>query len=176
MLRLWILRHAKSSWDAPQLSDRDRPLAPRGHRAAAAMGSFLAARPERVELVLCSSARRAVETVARLALPDDIPIFREDALYGAGADELLERVAAVDDQRRTVLLVGHNPALEDLVHLLAEGGAPKARRRLARGLRTACLAELELEATSWAGIAPAHASLAAFTRPKDLPGYASATH
>jgi phosphohistidine phosphatase len=173
MLRLWILRHAKSSWDSPELSDRERPLAPRGERAAAALGSFLAARPERIDLVLCSSARRAVDTVARLALDDEVPICEEDALYGAGADELLERVAAVEDDRRTVLLVGHNPDLEDLVHLLAGGGAGKARRRLARGLKTACLAELELEGTSWAGIQPGHAALSAFTRPKDLAGYAA---
>jgi phosphohistidine phosphatase len=174
MLRLWVMRHGKSSWDEPGLADHDRPLARRGRRAAAAMGAFLASRPEPINLVLCSTARRAAATVEGLGLPDDVPVVLEDGLYGAGADEILERLALLEIERRTVLLVGHNPALEDLVHLLEGHGSAKPRRLLARGLKTGCLAELELEATSWSGIAPGHATLAAFTRPKDLPAYAAA--
>lgn len=172
-LRLWALRHAKSAWEEPALPDHDRPLAPRGRRAAAAMGAFLAGRPEPIDLVLCSTARRAVDTTTGLRLPEGVPVRREGELYRAAADDLLERLATLEVEWRTVLLVGHNPALEDLVRLLRGDGPARAARRLARGLKTACLAELELQATSWSGIAPGRATLTTFTRPKDLPSYAS---
>ena len=119
--RLLLLRHAKSSWDDPALADHDRPLAPRGRRAAKLIGEHLRENQIGVSLVLCSSARRARETLDLVQTPGEVLIERE--LYGASADELLARLRRVPDQRGTVMLIGHNPAIEDLAVGLA-GPAP----------------------------------------------------
>src|SRR5215471_3225928 len=91
---LYLLRHAKSSWDDPALADHDRPLAPRGRKAAKRIGARLRSDETPVSLVLCSSALRARETVDLVAPPGTIEI--EDGLYGASADELLQRLRQVD--------------------------------------------------------------------------------
>src|SRR6187200_3248617 len=85
--RLYLLRHAKSSWDDPGLPDHDRPLAPRGRKAAKRMGAHLRERGIEPQLVLCSSARRTRETVERLALPSGSQVEVEDGLYAAGSGD-----------------------------------------------------------------------------------------
>ncbi len=94
---LYLLRHAKSSWDDPELADHDRPLAPRGARNAAALPAQLRARGISPELILCSSAQRARETLAGVlpALDTESEIRIEDDLYGAGAGQLIETLRAV---------------------------------------------------------------------------------
>jgi phosphohistidine phosphatase len=92
--RLWLLRHAKSSWDDPGLPDPDRPLAPRGRRAAELLAAHLAASDLRPGVVLCSSSLRTRQTLAAIlpALGDALQIRIERELYGAGAAQLLERL------------------------------------------------------------------------------------
>src|SRR5215211_8209190 len=105
--RLFLLRHAKSSWDEPKLDDHDRPLAPRGRRATKAIAAYL--RDERIApgLVLCSSARRAQETLERIAVAwdDDVAVEVEWDLYAGSAERLLDRVRAVDEGVESVMLV-----------------------------------------------------------------------
>jgi phosphohistidine phosphatase len=163
---LLILRHAKSSWDDPALADHDRPLAPRGVVAAAAMRAHFRARELAPDLTLCSTARRAQETLAALGLAA-APVL-ERGLYHAGEDALLERLRGVDDAQRCVLLVGHNPGLEALVRALTGAAKPRAARRLAKGLKTGALAELELPIERWQELKPGLGSLTRLTRPKDL--------
>jgi len=119
--RLVLVRHAKSSWDDPALSDHDRPLARRGHKAVKRMRPHLEARGVRADVVLCSSARRTRQTLdgieAGLGGPPRIEI--EDGLYGAGADQILARLARLDDAIATAVLIGHNPGIADVVDLLA---------------------------------------------------------
>ncbi len=83
-----LLRHAKSSWGAPTLSDHERPLSPRGERAAAAMGMYLARSEPAPDVILCSSARRTRETLdtVRARLSGAPRVSVEDALYGASPD------------------------------------------------------------------------------------------
>lgn len=166
--RLLLLRHAKSSWDEPELPDRERPLAPRGRRAAAALGARMARRRLRIDRVLCSPARRTRETLALLALGPTVPVSFAEPLYLASARTLLARLRRLPPRVRTVLVVGHDPGLEHLVHELAKDGRPKALQRLAQGFKTGALAELRIPDDGWRALRPASAVLERFTRPKDL--------
>ncbi|HET7928962.1 MAG TPA: histidine phosphatase family protein, partial [Actinomycetota bacterium] len=98
MSRLLLLRHAKSSWDDPSLSDHERPLAPRGHRAAESMAEHLRSSVPHPDLVLCSSALRTRETLDRMSEAfGDAEVVVDDDLYGATDDLLLERLRGVAD-------------------------------------------------------------------------------
>jgi phosphohistidine phosphatase len=163
--RLHILRHAKSSWDDPDLADRERPLAPRGERAAALIAEH--ARRERIapELVLCSTALRARQTLAALlpVLSGDFEIRLEEALYGAGVASVLGRLREVDDAVGSVLLVGHNPTLHELALALT------AREEELERFPTGALASMTL-ASPWADLAEGGAELVAFVVPRELKG------
>ncbi len=159
--RLFLLRHAKSSWDDPALADHDRPLAPRGRKAAKLIGGHLRQEGVRISLVLCSSARRARETLDRVAPGDETRIERE--LYDASADELLERLRRVPDEVETVMLIGHNPAIQDLAVGLARASGELARQKYPTG----ALATLTFRGP-WRALEHGHAELAAFVIPRDL--------
>lgn len=116
---LILLRHAKSDWSGNE-TDIARPLAKRGRRQAPDAGRWLAANVDRIDLAVVSPARRARSTwnlvAAELAAAPDVRI--EDRLYAAPDHALLEVVRALSDDLETVVLVGHNPGLEDLVRTL----------------------------------------------------------
>ncbi len=160
MRRLLVLRHAKAASAEGGARDLDRPLTDGGRRDAAASGGALATRPERPDLVLASPALRVRQTLeaflpaAGVALE---PRF-EDVLYGAGVAELAQRVRALPPEARTVLLVGHNPAVEELVGRLT--GAPGP------GMSTSTLACLEVDG-EWADLEDGAARLAFLVRPPD---------
>jgi len=164
---LYILRHAKSSWDDPALADRDRPLAPRGRRAAKAMGDHLRRKHIAPAVVLCSSARRAEETLERIArsLSDDATILIEPELYSASAGDLLERLRRLPETAGSALLVGHNPAIHELALRLADGGPRRAA--MEPKYPTAGLATLRFEA-SWSELDAGMADLVDFVTPKSL--------
>lgn len=170
MRRLLILRHAKSSWDRPDRPDRERPLDPRGERAAAAMGVYLAQHGRAPDLVLCSAALRARQTLdgVRPHLPDAVPVHEEVGLYAADADDLLERLRALPDDVGCALLIGHNPSLHELAVALMDDATSDAANRLRRKLPTAGLVTLELREAGWAALGPGRAALADFATPKDL--------
>ena len=165
--RLYLLRHAKSSWKQPELADHDRPLAGRGRRAADAIARHL--REERIapELVLCSTARRACQTAERIRPSlGTTPLDHDPALYGATAAELLERVRSVPDVIASVLLIGHNPGLENLALNLARPSP--LRSELEAKFPTAALATLALPIASWRRLDHGSAELVGFVRPRDL--------
>jgi phosphohistidine phosphatase len=166
MRELLLLRHAKSSWDDPGLADHDRPLAPRGERAAAVMGAYLRGLPA-IDAVLCSTARRALETLAGLAL-GSVPVVVERELYYADDEALAARVSALNGDVRRVLLIGHNPALEDFARRIAIRGEDRSLARLAKGLKTCNLAHFELAIDAWSELEAPRASLASLVRPKHL--------
>lgn len=162
-----LLRHAKSSHDEPGLADRDRPLAPRGRRAAAAMGRFMSDRELAPALVLCSSATRARQTLNGLgdAIGGSSDVRIEPELYEASAAGLLERLRRIRDGVPSAMLVGHNPAIERLALDLAANGPDLAE--LARKFPTGALATLEFDG-SWSGLDPDCARLVGFVKPRDL--------
>jgi phosphohistidine phosphatase len=145
--QLLILRHAKSSWNNAHLADFDRPLAPRGQRAAEAVAAHVAALDPPPALVLCSTARRAQETIEPLRdrLPAGIEVQLEDELYGAAATEILARLRQVPDDVGSVMVVGHNPGLEDLVRGLGRAGDAGLIARVHTKFPTAALATLAFD-------------------------------
>jgi phosphohistidine phosphatase len=166
--RLLLLRHAKSSWSEPDLPDRERPLAARGRRAAAALGARLARRRLVIDRVLCSPARRTRETLALLALDPTIPVDYSETLYLASARALLTRLRRLPPRVRSVLVIGHDPGLEHVAHVLAERGRERELKRLAEGFKTGALAELRVPEDGWRALRPGSAYLERFTRPRDL--------
>jgi phosphohistidine phosphatase len=167
MHTLYLLRHAKSSWEDSSLADRDRPLAPRGRRDSKRIAEHLLANGTEPELVLCSTAERARATL-ELLRPSLAcsAIDLEDELYGASADTLLERLRLVPDEVSSVMLIGHNPALQDLALLLAKDGAEL--ERLEAKFPTAALATLALTSATWAQLSLGEAVLADWVVPKQL--------
>jgi phosphohistidine phosphatase len=166
---LLVLRHVKSSWDDATLRDHDRPLAPRGRRALPRLEREIAARNEPIDLVLCSSAVRATLTLegVRSALPDSVAVAVEDTLYGASHAALLERLHALPASVRGVLLIGHNPGLEQLVHQLAGGGEPDALAQLATKFPTGALATLRVP-SRWSALVPGGCRLERLVHPRRL--------
>ena len=170
--QLFVLRHFKSSWDDPDVDDFDRPLAPRGQRDAAGMAGRLAAAGPVPELILCSPARRTRETLAAVLVGlGGAPMVQfVDALYGASAGELVALLRALPAGTGSVLLVGHNPGLQELVLRLAGDGDGAARRQAEFKFPTGALATLDLGATAWADLAAGAARLDALVVPRSLPG------
>lgn len=166
---LYLLRHAKSSWDDVGLDDHDRPLAPRGEDAVKRVRRHMKRAGIKPALVLCSSARRTLMTLEgiRPALPDDVETVIYDDLYAASAGRLVARVREITDDVPSVMLIGHNPGLEDLAVMLVGAGEGAVRRRMAAKFPTGALATLRIE-SSWRDLAPREASLEAFVTPREL--------
>lgn len=166
--RLWVVRHAKSDWGHASLPDHDRPLAPRGVAALPGIRDELRARGASPTTVLCSSAVRTVATLdgLRPALPPDADVVIDPDLYGAPARTWLDRCRAIDGDDTEVLLIGHNPGLEDLLHLLAGSGVPAALAQLAAKLPTGALGALAFTGP-WAMVEPGacHLELLRVPRP-----------
>ena len=172
---LVLFRHAKSAW--PDVADHDRPLARRGIRAAPVMGRWLREADLLPDQVLCSTARRARETwqFAQAGLAATPPVIFDDRIYQAAAADLLGLIREVPPATGTLLLIGHNPAIEDLARLLA--AAPVGPRtggshhsdldRMRSKFPTAGIAVLQFGGT-WPGLAPGRARLTAFVTPRDL--------
>jgi len=167
MRRLYLFRHAKSSWDEPTLNDRERQLAPRGKRAAKLIRGHLQEHQIKPELVMCSPAERARQTLAGVAaaLGGSTQIVVDEELYTFSAKELLVIIQAIEPKLGSVMVIGHNPAMHDLALHLAEAG--EQLDALTHKFPTAALATLELEC-HWAELGARAARLSGFVRPKDL--------
>jgi phosphohistidine phosphatase len=163
-----LLRHAKSSWKEP-LPDAERPLAPRGRKAAKAMRDYLRKESVRPALVLCSSALRTRETLELIApaLPD-VAAWIESDLYGADAQELLARLRGLPGTAPSVLVVGHNPGLHDLAVSLAGGGDAELVSRLREKLPTGALVTLVSAVETWRQLRPGAAELTGYVVPREL--------
>ncbi|WP_165772264.1 SixA phosphatase family protein [Niveispirillum lacus] len=175
MKTLYLLRHAKSDWDDPRLADHDRPLSARGHRAAATMANYWAARkggPPRPELVVCSTAVRARATLDIVAAswgPDLPPITFDRGLYLCGEELLLDRVKAVPDAVAGVLFVGHNPDFQLLARDLCGRGDAGLRQSLVAKLPTCSFVEITVpDGVTWRDLTWGSCTLSGFIRPRDL--------
>jgi phosphohistidine phosphatase len=167
MRTIILLRHGKSSWSDPTLADFDRPLAPRGRRAAKRIAGYMRERKVRPALVLCSPAlrtRQTLEAIEPSLRGSTVELVPE--LHAASAQELLERLQAVPGSIGSVMLIGHNPGLEQLALLLASRGAGLAR--LVEKFPTGALATLAVEGDSWAALEPGDAELVDYVVPRDL--------
>ena len=132
MPRLLLLRHAKSSWDDHRLADINRPLAPRGHRAAQLIAEAIEERGFRPDRILCSPALRTRETLAALVAhlgEEDIEIEITHALYEPHSGDYRGVIAEQGDAAGTLLVIGHNPAIQATAVQLADGRRYPDRRR-----------------------------------------------
>jgi phosphohistidine phosphatase len=163
--QLYVLRHAKSSWEDPGLDDHERPLAPRGRSALKVLTAYIDEASVRPDLVLCSSSRRTRETLEGVAPTGEHVI--EPELYAAGPGALLDRLQLVPEEARAVMLIGHNPGVHVLVLRLAADEADGQLAEVRRKFPTGALATLSFEG-SWSELAPGSARLTAFVRPKQL--------
>ncbi|MEU6287758.1 SixA phosphatase family protein [Streptomyces sp. NPDC015140] len=165
--RLVVLRHAKSA--RPEgVADHDRPLARRGLRDAPAAGRALAEHDWLPDLALCSTAVRARQTweLASGQWGTPPPVRHDPRLYAAGVPELLDVVREAPGDVETLLLVGHNPGLEDLVGTLAGDALDDALDRLRAKYPTSAVAVLDWHGTTWRALAPGAALLTAMTVPR----------
>jgi phosphohistidine phosphatase len=141
---LTIVRHAKSSWDEAGLSDRERPLNKRGKRDAPVMGKRIADAGIRPSLILSSPATRAWTTAQviaeQLTYPSEF-LQREQDLYLASLDDLLDIVVAQDEGFNSIMIVGHNPGLTDFVNYLSPG--------LTNNLPTAGVVSVTIDQDHW---------------------------
>jgi phosphohistidine phosphatase len=167
---LYLLRHAKSSRDDPDLDDFERPLAKRGRKDAALIGRLMAERRRVPDLALVSPALRARDTWERVssAFAASVETRFEPSIYMATADgilALLRAAEAAPDAPQSVIVVGHNPGLEQCAAQLAGAGSdPEALARMTEKFPTTALARYDVTA----GLQTGGAALVDFVRPKDL--------
>jgi phosphohistidine phosphatase len=154
---LILFRHAKSAWPEG-IPDVQRPLSGRGRRDAPAAGRWLRGKAPKIDLVLCSPAVRAVQTWNLASAQLDVmpQLSHDDRLYGASAGELLRITQELPHQASTVVLVGHNPGLEDFLELLTG---------TAEVLKTSAIAVMATQVT-WAQAADRSCTLEAFAIPR----------
>lgn len=170
MRRLILLRHAKSD-RTPGVADLDRPLNPRGRRNAPRMGEYLAAEGLRPDALVVSPSLRTRQTweAVQGALKGPEPEF-VTAIYEAPEAALLAVARATSDTAASLLMIGHNPGLQDLALRLVGSGDKTGRRRLAVEFPTATVAVIDFEGESWSAIGPGAGRLERFVAPKDLDG------
>ncbi|WP_187264533.1 SixA phosphatase family protein [Pontibacter beigongshangensis] len=162
MKKLYILRHAKSSWEFEELSDHDRPLNKRGREDAPLMGEELASRNVKIDLLISSSAVRAISTATLVAKeigyePDDMVI--DNRIYGAEKKVLLEVVQEAPADVDALMIVGHNEALSEFANMLSPD--------LISRIPTAGVVALEFDCESWYDISSKNAKLLFFDFPKN---------
>lgn len=161
MKTLLLLRHAKSSWKIADQPDFERPLNGRGERAAPLMGRHLRQQKIEPDLILCSPAERARQTAALFTSAAKIgaELRYDERIYEASALQLLEVVTQADEAAETLMLVGHNPGMEELILLLT------GETRL---MPTAALAKIDLSPDKWAKVKEQTGRLDWIVKPKDL--------
>ena len=161
MRTLYLLRHAKSSWKEPAQADFERPLANRGRKACEIVARMIQDRGLEFDLVLCSTAIRARETIDLVSkyakLKSELRF--DERIYEATVSELLEILSQLENDRKNVLLVGHNPGFEDLLHVFS--GADQR-------FPTAAMAKIKLKISKWSEPFEDKASVDWVVRPKEL--------
>jgi phosphohistidine phosphatase len=164
---LTLLRHAKSGWDDPAARDFDRPLNPRGRRAATTVGREMRRLGLAFDTVVASPARRVIETLDAVeqAFGTLAPRY-DERLYLASPQTLLDVARETDEQAGRLLLVGHNPGLEELLLRLSAKSALRSEAEVK--YPTATLAEMRFDVASWRRLPDGGATLVRFIRPRDL--------
>lgn len=171
MKTLALFRHAKSDWSDARARDFDRPLNDRGKRGAAAMGRFVREQGWTFERIIASPAVRVAETieVATRAYGRGFPVEWDRRIYLASSATLLDLLREVTGDPASVLMIGHNPGLEDLIFdLVPDDGSSPLRDVVEQKFPTAAFAVLEADIAHWADLTERCARLVSLTRPRDL--------
>jgi phosphohistidine phosphatase len=149
-----FLRHAKSSWPSSAMQDAARPLSERGQAAARLMGAYMAHHSLIPDRILCSPARRTRETWAGIApqWPANMDVVFDQRLYEATPQSILSIIRAQHEAACTLLVIGHNPGLQEAAELLIAAGDVELRERLREKFPTAALAVIDFAINKWKGI------------------------
>ena len=161
MKRLYLVRHAKSSWGDPKLADMDRPLNKRGKRDAPAAGERLKKRKVNPDLIISSPAKRARRTARAIAEQIGYPVKKivmDDAVYHAASVELLAVIRGIDDACGEAMMFGHNPGFTDLAGLLTGARVDD--------LPTCAIFCVDSDSDSWQDVAEAKGTLVFLDYPK----------
>jgi phosphohistidine phosphatase len=163
MRTLFLIRHAKSSWDNPGLRDFNRPLNERGLRDAPRMAELLAGKGVRPDLIMSSPAKRALTTAqffaAAFGLAED-SIVRQQAIYEASPLDILRIIGELPEAAHTVLLFGHNPTFTDVTNMLAEKSVDN--------VPTCGIVHIESDAPTWPELYEGNATLKGLYFPKEV--------
>ena len=160
MKTVFLLRHAKSSWDDANLADFDRPLNKRGFKTAPLVGETIRKNKFQVDSIICSPAKRAEQTaiLVKETAQIEADIRFDDRIYEASPHRLLEIASGLDNNFQSAMLVGHNPGLEGLLKMLTHE---------VEAMPTAALAIIDLKIESWKEIHIDCCNLLTVIRPKD---------
>lgn len=164
MKELLIMRHGKSDWSNPDLDDFDRPLKKRGRNDSLLMGNFIEEKQLLPDVVLCSTAVRAKETLAGLqkSRVGDARSLLYDSFYYEGTDAILEALSQLSDAIQRALIIGHNPTMESLLMKVFKIQQQEIK------MPTAAIAFITNETDQWANMAWEKSTLEWIQRPKDL--------
>lgn len=170
MVDLYLMRHAKSSWDDVYLDDFDRPLNKRGKVNATEMGALLSSRKLEIDRLFCSSAVRCKSTFKCL-LNEGFGVFQQsysDDLYSAGFDGLMEFVKSTSDNIKSLMIIGHNPGLQDLALNLLEVSSSDDYKSLQVNLPSCAFLHIQIKSDKWSELAPGCGTLYYYVTPKQL--------
>jgi phosphohistidine phosphatase len=161
MRTIYLLRHAKSSWKNEELADFERPLNGRGRKACEVLGRYIKTNQLEFDLVVCSTAVRTRETIdlVRQNAKLQTEVRYDERIYEATASRLLEVVSQLENDRKNVVLVGHNPGMAELLYLLT--GEQES-------FPTACFAKLNLKVSKWSEALENRATVEWIVRPREL--------
>ena len=170
MLKLYLLRHAKSSWSDPSLHDFDRPLNKRGRKDAPKIARAMKERGYKPDRILCSSSQRTKETLAGIipGLHGEVSLHLLDSLYEGNAPDYLVLLRQHAKSSRNLMMVGHNSGLQEIAVRLAGRGEDKLLADLQNKYPTGALAVLEFDAPTWLDITAQSGNLIDFIKPRDL--------
>jgi phosphohistidine phosphatase len=165
---LYLVRHAKSSWEDASLTDKQRPLSERGLRDAPDMGVRLAEQGHRPDLIISSPAKRAYSTAREIANKLDYEasgIVKDERLYFAGTGSMLKMLEALDDKHGSVMIVGHNPAMTTFLNVLCETPV--------HNMPTCAVAVVGYDVDSWSDLTSEDGNLLAYDFPKGSGNFTS---
>lgn len=171
MKTLGLFRHAKSDWNDARLRDFDRPLNKRGRKGAAVMGAHIRGYGVLWKRILASPAVRVTQTIelAEKAAGSAPPVIWDRRIYLANSATLMDVLREQEDNPASIMMVGHNPGLEDLIFdLVPDDGTSPLRDIVEEKFPTAAFAVLELDIESWSDLTDECARLVHLTRPRDL--------
>ncbi len=171
MKKLTLLRHAKSGWDDPVARDFDRPLNPRGERAAKVIGTWMKREGLSFDHIIASPAVRVIDTIDQVVAsfgPLGEPTW-ERRVYLASSATLMDVLRELGAAHDSVLMVGHNPGLEDLIlDIVPDVKGDAMRDSVYEKYPTAALAEMEIDISNWVDIERGTGRLTRYIRPRDL--------
>ncbi len=168
---LFLWRHAKSSWDQPELDDHERPLTQRGRDSAAVMARVMREQAYVPDLIWCSTSARTRQSLLIWQADfgvQTIPSQMDHSIYHASAHALRARIRQAPDDVGSLMIIGHNPGLETLALQLCAQLDSVDARRMRQKFPTAALAFIKFSITSWSELEAGTGALESFLCPRDF--------